>query len=271
MLSSLLITLREGLEAALTIGIILGYLSKVNQKQLYKHIFIGIGLGVLASIFAAVLFNIFTGGFEGKAEQIFEGTVLLFAVLILTTMVLWMNKQSKNIGSDIHEKIDAAVGKSQIWGLILLAFISIFREGIEIVLFMNAAVVNSSTENSLIGGVLGLIIALAIAWIIFKTTVTLNLKKFFQLTGAFIIFIAAGMLAGGIHEFEEAGIIPIIVEHVWDINGILNENGTVGSFLKAVFGYNGNPSIIEVIAYFTYLIVAVKLFFSASPQKSKKE
>jgi len=271
MFSSLLITLREGLEAALIIGIILGYLSKVDQKQLYKHIFIGIGLGILASIFAAVMFSVFTGGFDGKAEQIFEGIVLLVAVCILTTMILWMNKQSKNLGSDIQMKIDAAVGKRQIWGLIALAFISVFREGIEIVLFMNAAIVNSSTENSLIGAVLGLIIALLIAWVIFKRTAKLNLKKFFQLTGALMIFIAAGMLAGGIHELQEAGIVPIIIEHVWDINGFIDENGPVGSFLKAVFGYNGNPSILEVLAYLTYLVVILKLFFTASPKNSKNQ
>lgn len=268
MFSSLLITLREGLEAALIIGIILGYLSKVNQKQLYKHIFIGTGLGVAASFLAAILFETFAGGFEGKSEQIFEGVVMLVAVVILTTMVLWMNKQSKSIGADICGKIDAVVGKSQIWGLISLAFVSVFREGIEIVLFMNAAVVNSTTGNSLIGGVLGLIMALFMAWLVFKSTLNLNLKKFFQLTGAFIIFIAAGMLAGGIHEFEEAGIIPIIIEHVWNINSILNEKGTVGSFLKAVFGYNGNPSITEVLAYFAYLAVTIKLFFTARPQNS---
>lgn len=262
MFSSLLITLREGLEAVLIIGIILGYLSKINQKQFYKYIFIGTGLGVIASILAAILFENLAGGFEGKAEQVFEGIVMLIAVVILTTMVLWMNKQSKNIGSDIHGKIDAAAGKSQIWGLISLAFVSVFREGIEIVLFMNAAVINSSTENSFIGGVLGLITALIAAWLVFRTTLNLNLKKFFQVTGAFIIFIAAGMLAGGIHELEEAGIIPIIIEHIWDINNILDEKGIVGSFLKAVFGYNGNPSITEAAAYIAYLAVSFKLFFT---------
>ncbi|NJD04358.1 MAG: iron permease, partial [Ruminiclostridium sp.] len=193
------------------------------------------------------------------------------AVIILTTMVLWMNKQSRNIGSDIRGKIDAAVGKSQVWGLISLAFVSVFREGIEVVLFINAAMFNSSAENSLIGGVLGLIIALIIAWLIFKTTLNLNLKNFFQLTGAFIILIAAGMLAGGIHELEEAGIIPIIIEHVWDINSILNEKGAVGSFLKAVFGYNGNPSILEVIAYLTYLFTAIRLFFTSGHDSIKKD
>lgn len=260
MFNSLLITLREGLEEVLVIGIILGYLSKVNQKQFYKHIFVGTGLGVIASILAAILFENLAGGFEGKAEQVFEGIVMLIAVVILTSMVLWMNKQSKNIGLDIRGKIDDAVGKSQIWGLISLAFVSVFREGIEIVLFMNAAVINSSAENSLIGGVLGLITALILSWLIFRTSINLNLKKFFQLTGAFIVLIAAGMLAGGIHEFEEAGIIPIIIEHVWDFNSILNEKGTLGSFLKAVFGYNGNPSITEVLGYFAYLAITIKLY-----------
>ena len=264
MFSSLLITLREGLEAALIIGIILGYLSKVKQKQLYKHIFIGAGLGVLASIVAAVLFNVLAGGFEGKAEQIFEGTVLLVAVTILSTMLLWMNKQSKSIGSDIQTKIDIAVGKGHIWGLISIAFLSVFREGIEIVLFMNAIAVNVSPGNSLAGGVIGLVIALTIAWFVFKSTAKLNLKKFFKITGIFMIFIAAGMLAGSIHEFEEAGIIPILIEHVWDINSILDENGTAGSFLKAVFGYNGNPSFIEVIIYLTYLVVTLKMFSTAN-------
>lgn len=264
MFSSLLITLREGLEAALIIGIILGYLSKVKQKQLYKHIFIGAGLGVLASIVAAVLFNVLAGGFEGKAEQIFEGTVLLVAVTILSTMLLWMNKQSKSIGSDIQTKIDIAVGKGHIWGLISIAFLSVFREGIEIVLFMNAIAVNVSPGNSLAGGVIGLVIALTIAWFVFKSTAKLNLKKFFKITGIFMIFIAAGMLAGSIHEFEEAGIIPILIEHVWDINSILDENGTAGSFLKAVFGYNGNPSLIEVIIYLTYLVVTLKTFSTAN-------
>lgn len=262
MFNSLLITLREGLEAALIIGIILGYLSKINQKQLYKYIYIGIGLGVASSIFAAFLFERIAGGFEGRSEEIFEGIVMLVAVVILTTMIFWMNKQSTTIGAEVREKVEIAVGKRQALGLVALAFVSIFREGIEIVLFMNATIVNSSAESSLLGGILGLAIALLIAWIVFKTAVNINLKKFFQITGLFIIFISAGMLAGGIHELQEAGILPVFIEHVWDINDILDEKGILGSFLKAVFGYNANPSLLEVIAYLAYLIVAIKLFFT---------
>ncbi|MCX9077118.1 MAG: FTR1 family protein [Candidatus Methanoperedens sp.] len=261
MFGSLLITLREGLEAALIIGIILGYLSKINQKHFYGHIFAGTGLGIAGSIVAAILFVNLAGGFEGKAEEIFEGVVMLVAVVILSSMVLWMNRQSRSIGTEIQQKVDAAVGKKHVWDLVSLAFVSVFREGIEVVLFINATVVNVSTENSLIGGILGLAAAIVIAWLVFKSAVNLNLKSFFQITGAFIILIAAGMIAGGIHELEEAGILPVFIEHLWDINGIFNEKSTIGSFFKAVFGYNGNPSISEVVAYVSYLALTIRLFF----------
>lgn len=269
MFGSLLITLREGLEAALIIGIILGYLSKIEQKRLYRHIFAGIGLGALASVFVAFLFQTIAGGFEGRAEEIFEGTAFLIAVIILTTMLLWMNRQSKSLSSDIKEKINSAINSNQVFGLVALAFISVFREGIEIVLFMNAAVFGSSLENSAIGGALGLLIALAIAWLIFKSTLNLNLKTFFQITGTFIIFIAAGMLASSAHEFAEAGLFPAFIEHIWDLNGFLNDGHGIGAFLKAVFGYNANPSLTEVVAYLAYLFVAFKLFFFPNMKETK--
>lgn len=266
MFNSLLITLREGLEAALIIGIILGYLAKVNQKHYYKHVFAGVGFGIGSSIVAAILFQTLTGGFDGKAEQIFEGVILLAAVFILTSMVLWMNRQSKNLGAEIQEKLDSAIGGNHVWGLVSLAFVSIFREGIEIVLFMNATVSNSSPENSMIGGILGLASAMLIAWFVFKSSVKLNLKTFFQVTGAFIILISAGMLAAGIRELGEAGVLPTLIDHVWNINGLLNEESTFGLFLKSIFGYNGDPSILEVTAYISYLAIAMKLFFTNGPK-----
>lgn len=262
MLNSLLITLREGLEAALIIGIILGYLSKVNQKQLGRYIYAGVGLGVLASILAAYIFEVFAGGFEGKSEQIFEGVVMLVAVAILTSMILWMNRQSKSLKSDIQQKIDSAIGGNQIFGLVSLAFVSVFREGIEIVLFMNASIFSSSKENSLIGGILGLVMAMAIAYLVFKTTANLDLKKFFLYTGIFIIFISAGLFTHGLHEFAEAGVIPVVIGHLWDINNILSDKGTIGSFLRAVFGYSGDPSLVEVVGYAAYLIIVLKFFLS---------
>jgi high-affinity iron transporter len=266
MFNSLLITLREGLEAALIIGIILGYLAKVDQKQYYKHVFAGVGFGVISSVVAAILFQTFAGGFEGKAEQLFEGIVLLIAVFILTTMVLWMNRQSKSLGAEIRQKLDAAIGENHIWGLASLAFVSIFREGIEIVLFMNATVSNASAESSILGGVLGLVSAMIIAWFVFKSTNGLNLKTFFQITGAFIILISAGMLAAALRELGEAGVLPTFIEHLWNMNGLLNEESILGLFLKSIFGYNGDPSILEVFAYISYLAITMKLFFSAKPK-----
>lgn len=273
MIGSLLITLREGLEAALIIGIILGYLSRVGQRKYFSHIFGGALAGLAASAVAAVLFNILAGGFEGRAEQIFEGVVMVAAVMVLTSMILWMRRQSRSMSTDIQKKVDEAISGGKVWGLVSLAFLSVFREGVEVVLFMSVAaggsegavMVGSTVQgNSFIGGILGLLTALIVAFILFRSSVKLNLKTFFTVTGALVILIAAGMLAGAIHEFEEAGVIPVIIEHIWDLNGFLNEKGIAGSFLKTVFGYNGNPSLLEALSYAAYLGIVTKAYFGRS-------
>jgi len=271
LVASLLIMLREGLEAALIVGIILGYLAKIRQRSLFKHVFGGVGAGILGSIITAFIFQFVAGGFEGKAEETFEGTIMLVAVAILTSMVIWMQKQSKAVKGEIVQKVDSAVSGEKVWGLFGLAFISVFREGVEVVLFLNALFLQQGSGGAILGSVLGLALALGIAYIVFKTTVNLDLRKFFIVTGSLLLLMAAGLLAHGIHELQEAGFIPIIIEHVWDINHIVNEKGTFGSLLKAVFGYNGNPSLIEVIAYLAYLTIIGNKFWGALNAGTNKQ
>jgi high-affinity iron transporter len=136
------------------------------------------------------------------------------------------------------------------------------REGIETALFMFSAVKTSTPLQPIIGGLLGLAIALLMGYALFRGSRRLNLRLFFSVTGVLLILFAGGLLARGIHEFQEAGLFPVIVEHVWDINPVLNEKAGLGSFLKGLFGYNGNPSLIEVIAYVTYLVTALFYFFA---------
>ncbi|WP_069649065.1 FTR1 family iron permease [Caloranaerobacter ferrireducens] len=261
MFSSFLLIFREGLEAALIIGIILGYLAKINKKDLNSYVYAGVGSAVLASGATAYLFEALAGGFEGRSEEIFEGIIMLIAVVILTSMIIWMKNQSKGLKEDLHRKIDSAVSDNKVYGLASLAFLSVYREGVEVVLFFKALSSQVSWLSSLIGSIIGLIAAIAVAYIIFKTTIKLNLQQFFKVTGGLIILIAAGLFAHGIHELQEAHVIPIIVEHLYNINSILNEKGTIGSILKAMFGYNGNPSLIEVISYWGYLgVVGLKYF-----------
>jgi len=268
--SSFVLLLREGLEAALIIGIILGYLGKTGKKQFNIYVYGGALAGVAGSIIAAFVFNSLVGGFEGRVEEIFEGVIMLFAVCVLTYMIFWMHRQSREIGREIKAKVDLAVNNNQVYGLFFLAFLSVFREGVEVVLFFQATMTTGDKLTSLIGGFLGLIGAILIAYIIFRTSINLDLKTFFKITGGILILISAGLFARGTHELQEAGVLPIIVEHLYDINGILNEKGVIGGFLKSMFGYNGNPSLLEVVFYWGYLLIIGKKFLQTYKKTNKQ-
>ena len=253
MIVSLIITLRETLEMVLIIGIIFRYLRKSNQLEYKKYVYWGIIGGLIVSISGALLINFLSILFEGRIEQIFEGIVMIIGAILLTTMILWMLNQ-KNVAQELEEKLQLQVKNTHKFGIFSVVFISILREGIETVLFLGAARF-SEEDNSLLGAIIGIIIAIILGIIIYQGTSKINLKVFFTITSSFLIIIAAGLLAHGIHEFQEAGIIPILIEHIYDINFILDENGTFGSFLKGLFGYNGNPSLIETITYVFYMVI----------------
>jgi len=262
MLGSLLITLREGLEAALVIGIILAYLAKTDNRPGFKYVWTGTGLAVLASLVAGALIYFLAGEFTGRAEEIFEGSAMFLAAGVLTWMIFWMRKQAINIKAHLHAQIQSALTSGSTLGLILLAFVVVVREGIETVLFLFAALtVAESPAAFTAGGLLGLVIAVLLGYSVYKGSARLNLRTFFNATSIVLIIFGAGLLAHGIHEFHEAGIIPPVIEHIWDINSILPEQSTFGRFLTALTGYNGNPSLVEVIAYAAYLALALGLYF----------
>jgi high-affinity iron transporter len=262
MLSSLLITLREGLEAALIIGIILAYLSTTNNRQGFKPVWTGTAVAVFVSLIAGVVLYLTVGSLEGKAEEIFEGIAMWTAVGVLTWMIFWMRKQAINIKGHLHDQIQSALGGGSELGLFGLAFVAVVREGIETVLFLFAATrVTESAILSVAGGILGLGIAVAIGYSIYKGTSKLNLRAFFNVTGLLLVLFAAGLLAHGIHEFHEAGLIPPVIAHVWDIDRILPESSVFGRFLTAIFGYNANPSLVEVLAYVGYLGITLTSYF----------
>ncbi len=268
MLASFLITLREGLEAALIIGIILAYLARTDNRQGFKPVWLGTSLAVLVSLIAGAAIYFLAGEFSGQAEEIFEGLAMFLAVGVLTWMIFWMRKQAVNIKAHLHAQIQSVLTSGSSRGLVLLAFVVVVREGIETVLFLFAATkIAESTVLFTVGGFLGLAIAIIIGYSLYKGATRLNLRVFFNVTSLVLIFFAAGLLAYGIHEFIEAGIIPIVVEHVWDINHILPEKSTFGRFLTAIVGYNGNPSLVEVGAYFVYLASAFGFYFRPFTKK----
>jgi len=267
MLPTYLLSLREGLEAALIIGIVLGALSKIRRSDLSPAVWLGVLSAVGVSILTAVLLTSFGMSLEAEAEQIFEGITMLIAAGILTWMIFWMRKQARFLKSELEAGVNKAAASTGKRAMFWLAFIAVVREGIELALFITAAFfagdqtqVTSNIIQTLAGTILGLGTAVLLGWTLFATTVRLDLRRFFQVTGILLILFAAGLVAHGVHEFNEVGWIPAIVEHIWDVNAIVDENSVAGQLLKTLFGYNGNPSLTEMIAYFAYLIVVTVLW-----------
>jgi high-affinity iron transporter len=255
MFASFLITLREGLEAALIVGIVLSVLRKLGQSNRSKPVWVGVGTAVLASIVVGLVLNALGVAFEGRGEEIFEGIAMLLAAGVLTWMIFWMQRQGRQVQAELERDVRRAALTGSSWALFSLAFVAVVREGIETALFMTAAAFSATPAQTLIGGLLGLAVAVVLGWLIFAAGKQLNVSAFFRGTSVLLILFAAGLFAHGIHELQEAGLVPIIVEHVYDINSFLDENGAVGIFLKALLGYNGNPSLIEILSYGAYFLV----------------
>lgn len=254
MLPSYLLSLREGLEAALIIGIVLGALRQVRRPEFRSAVWAGVIAAIATSLLAGAALFLLGINLEGKAEQIFEGITMFLAAGILTWMIFWMNRQSHTLKGDLEAGVYRASSGSGRGALFALAFFAVVREGVELALFLSAAAFASDATQTLAGALLGLGTAVLLGWSLFATTVRLDLRRFFQVTGILLILFAAGLVAHGVHEFNEAGWIPAGIEHVWDINPILGENSTLGQILKALLGYNGNPSLTEVIAYLAYYV-----------------
>ncbi|MHB9152454.1 MAG: FTR1 family iron permease [Spirochaetales bacterium] len=256
--AALLITFRETLEAVLVVGVIVAFLEKTGLGKLRSAVWGGALAGMLMSIIAALLFVKILGGFEGKAEQLFEAVVMLAGAGLLTSLILWLNKGDAKAAAEAKAATFAGLGGW--WGIALLVFVSVLREGIETVLFIGSALKNPGAA-SLAGATAGIMLALILGFAFFRSGALMPLKGFFAVTNFLFILFAAGLAGRAVHELNEAGIAPAIIDHVWNINSPVNEgiyplfheNGLIGGFLKSLFGYNGDPSLTEAAAYIAYL------------------
>ena len=253
-MAALLITLRETLEASLVVGIMLAFLNRTQNREKNPIIWAGVIAGVLTSVLAGWIILQFAGSFEGRSEKIYEGITMLIAAGLITWMVVWLAVHGKQMRQAIEKKMEVHLATGALVSLFLLVYTSILREGIETVIFLQAAFFQSQDASQHVGAISGMLLAVGAAWLLFRGMMQwFSLSRFFQFTGILLMFFAAGLVAHGVHELQEAYLIPIFIEHVWDVNHIINEKGALGGILKGVFGYNGNPSLIEVLSYIAYL------------------
>ncbi len=270
-LPGFVITFRESLEVALVLGIILGYLAKSKLSKLNSVVYSGLGAGIAASLMAAFLFVSLAGGFEGAAEQIFEGVTMLAGAALMTTMILWVMGQ-ENMAGGIRHDIEAKLSGSYKQGLFFLVFFSVLREGVETVIFLGTVSFSSTRTATLLGALIGIAMAASLGYALFVSSMKLNIRVFFSATNLLLILFAAGLIAQAAHEFSEANVLPPIIEKVWDMNPPLNPDGTyplmhdegkIGGALRSFFGYRAAPSLIELMSYVSYLAIVLFLVFRA--------
>ncbi len=266
MIAGTLVTIREGLEAFLIVGILLGYLTKIKRAQFKAHVWIGTAAALSVSALLAILFQYMAFQFEGRSAEIFEAVVALLAVGVLTWMVLWMQRQSRGIKGELEQKTDEAISSGQAFALGSLAFVSILREGVETALFLSAMLVTSRDMQLLSGALLGLVIAAGITYLLFRSAIRLNLRKFFIVTGLLMILIAAGLIGHSVMALQDVGWLPIGTTIVWNLQALISNEGLVGRLLHAFFGYEAAPTILMVFAYALYVIFFGGKFFNTLRQ-----
>jgi high-affinity iron transporter len=256
MLSSYLLSLREGLEAALIIGIVLGALRQARRNELSSAMWAGAGCAALLSLLSAILLTRLGLELKDPAEAIFEGITMLLAAAILTWMIFWMNQRARNMKNELESGVQRAwqTGKSSLFGL---AFLSVLREGVELALFLTAATFTSSAAQTILGGLLGLGTAILLGWSFFATSVRLDLRRFFQVTGMLLVLFAAGLVARSVGELVLVGWIPALVDHIWDLSILVSSESLLGQTLGALFGYSADPSLMQVLAYCAYFVVVL--------------
>ena len=255
-MAELIIVFREVLEASLIVGILYTYLIKTDQETAIIKLWQGVLVALAASLLGSLLFQKLSGGFQGQAEKLFEGFIMIIAAIVLGTMIIWMAK-NRNIADELEEKAAVALGSEKLgYGIFALAFISVFREGIETILFLYGVMMKQG-GLSIVLSFSGAFLGIGLGYMIFVQGRKVPLKTFFNVSSVLLIFVAAGMLAYGVHELESAGIIPNY-GRIWDINPpklpdgsypMFHDKGYVGSLLKGLFGYNGDPSAIELVAW----------------------
>ena len=260
MVPAFMIMLREGLEAALIVGIVAAYLVKTGRRDTLPAVWIGVAAAVALSIAVAVIASVTIGELPFVVQELIGGMATLIAVGVLTWMLFWMRRQGRHMKGELEQGVDQALIGGSLLGLAGVAFVSVAREGLETVLFLSVVFSAAAPgPEPAIGAVLGLAVAVGIGIAIFAFGVRVDLRRFFQVTAVILIFVAAGLCAYAVHEFGEAGVIANSGT-VFDISDVLPESSPLGAVLAGLFGYRSAPTPLEVVAYFAYLIPVVTIY-----------
>jgi high-affinity iron transporter len=265
MLATFFLMLREGLEAALIVGIVAAYLVKIGRRDALSRVAAGVSAAIALSVAIGVTVALTINELPEIIQATAEATAALVAVGVLTWMLFWMRRQGRALKGDLERGVDLAISDGSTFALVALAFVAVLREGVETVLFLVPIVsFEGSGVDTLLGGVVGLAVAIAVGWAIFVAGRRVNLRRFFTVTGTVLIFVAAGLVAFAISELGNAGLIQK-GGTAFDLGGVLSDTSPLGSVLHGLFGYRAAPTPLELLGYVAYLVPVLGLFVLDRP------
>jgi high-affinity iron transporter len=260
MLANFLIGLREGLEAALVVGILVAYLVKSGRSDRLAHLWLGVGVAAAVSLGFGALLTFGPQGLTFEAQEAIGGSLSILAVGLITWMIFWMGKTARHLRSDLQHKLDDAVDAGR-WAVAIMALLAVGREGLETALFLWAgAQATGASTRPLLGAVLGLAVAGVLGWLIYRGAVRLNLRVFFSWTGLFLIVVAAGVLAYGVHDLQEAGVLPGLHALAFDVSAQVPPSSWYGTLLKGVFNFSPATTWLEATAWLVFAVPTLALF-----------
>jgi high-affinity iron transporter len=258
MLATLVIFLREGVEASMIVAILLAYLNRTGQREHFRDVFLGVGAALmLATAGGAAAYETIRSYDGSRVQTIFETATFAVAAGVLTYMTFWMRSHARSLSSELRARADAALDGRARWGLALLAFQAVGREGLETVVFTLAIIFSTSAAGALSGAVIGLAGSLCIAFVIYRLGHKLNLARFFTVIGVLLMVFAAGLLADTVQNLQELGWLPLLDAPMWHSARLLSENSAFGDVLHSFFGYSDAPTPLQLLVYVAYVATVV--------------
>jgi high-affinity iron transporter len=268
MLSTFIIALREGLEAALIVGILVAYLVKTGRKALLAPLWAGVALAVVVSLATGAFLTFTSTELSPRGEEFFAGTTSFLAVGFVTWMVFWMKRTARHLKGQLEGQMSTAVLAGPL-ALAAAAFFAVVREGLETSLFIYANFKTvSSTPSASVGLVLGLGLAITLGYLIYRSSIKINLSKFFNYTGIALVVVAAGVLSYGIHEYQELGWLPGPDFFIWDVTSVIAKESLLGGVLAGTIGFDTTTSLLQFVFWGAYLAIVLSLYLKPTASKS---
>jgi high-affinity iron transporter len=263
-----LIGLREGLEAALVVSILVAFLVRTDRRPVLPKVWLGVGIAVAVSAGVTVALALAQQQLTFEAQEAFGGGLSIVAVGFVTWMIFWMRRAARSISAELRGRMEDAIRLGST-AVVVMAALAVGREGLETALFFfTAAQAAGQTTQPLIGFLLGIAVAVVLAWLIYRGAVRLNLAKFFTITGVLLIFVAAGILAYGVHDLQEAAILPGLSTLAFDVSAAVPPDSWYGTLLKGIFNFSPQTTVLEATVWVVYVTVVLTLFLR--PQRSAR-